>query len=238
MVQGDGETELSRIHINQMPRYNVILFDLDGTLTDPGLGITNSVAYALKKRNIDVSDRASLYKFIGPPLLESFSQFYGFSQDECITAIEDYREYFRDKGIYENELYEGIEELLQRLKAVGKTVILATSKPEEFAIRILEYFKIDSYFDFIAGATMDGTRSIKEDVIRYALEQSGVTDLSKAVMIGDRKYDILGAAKVGVDSIGVLYGYGDYQELKDANATYIAESITDILPLIESESKI
>ena len=214
--------------------YNVILFDLDGTLTDPGLGITNSVAYALKKRNINVTDRTSLYKFIGPPLQDSFSQFYGFSQDECMAAIEDYREYFRDKGIYENELYEGIEELLKELKDAEKKIILATSKPEEFAIRILKYFHIDKYFDFIAGATMDGTRSIKADVIRFALEQFGITDLSTTVMIGDRKYDILGAAQVGIDSIGVLYGYGDYQELKGADATYIAERVTDILPLIDS----
>lgn len=214
--------------------YNVILFDLDGTLTDPGLGITNSVAYALKKRNINVTDRTSLYKFIGPPLQDSFSQFYGFSQDECMAAIEDYREYFRDKGIYENELYEGIEELLKELKDAEKKIILATSKPEEFAIRILKYSHIDKYFDFIAGATMDGTRSIKADVIRFALEQFGITDLSTTVMIGDRKYDILGAAQVGIDSIGVLYGYGDYQELKGADATYIAERVTDILPLIDS----
>ena len=216
-----------------MSKYNVILFDLDGTLTDPGLGITNSVAYALKKRNIEVSDRTELYKFIGPPLLDSFSQFYGFSQDECMTAIEDYREYFKDKGIYENEIYEGIEEILEALKSSGKSIILATSKPEEFAIRILEYFKIDNYFDFVAGATMDGVRNKKADVINYAEEQIGVTDLSKVVMIGDRKYDILGAAQAGIDSIGVLYGYGDYQELKDSNATYIVENVEDILPLIE-----
>ena len=211
----------------------MILFDLDGTLTDPGLGITNSVAYALKKRGIDVTDRTELYKFIGPPLLDSFSQFYGFSQAECMTAIEDYREYFKDKGIYENEIYEGIEELLDTLKSSGKSIILATSKPEEFAVRILEYFKIGTYFDFIAGATMDGVRNKKADVINYALEQFGVMDLSKVVMIGDRKYDILGAAQAGIDSIGVLYGYGDYQELKDANATYIVENVSDILPLIE-----
>ena len=179
-------------------------------------------------------DRTELYKFIGPPLLDSFSQFYGFSQDECMMAIDDYREYFKDKGIYENEIYEGIEELLETLKSSGKSIVLATSKPEEFAVRILEYFKIDTYFDFIAGATMDGVRNKKSDVINYALEQFGVTDLSNVVMVGDRKYDILGAAQAGIDSIGVLYGYGDYKELKDANATYIVENIADILPLIES----
>ena len=216
-----------------MCKYDLVLMDLDGTLTDPGLGITNSVAHALEKRNIKVSDRTALYKFIGPPLQDSFEQFYGFSQDECMAAIEDYREYFSDKGIFENELYDGIEELLQSLKAAGKKVVLATSKPEEFAIKILKYFQIDSYFDFIAGATMDGTRSRKVDVIRYALEQLGITNLSTTVMIGDRKYDILGAADAGIDSIGVLYGYGNYQELEAAGATYIVEKVTDILPLIE-----
>ena len=233
MVQGDGEDEMTRMYIHNALKYDVILVDLDGTLTDPGLGITNSVAHALEKRNIKVSDRTSLYKFIGPPLQDSFEQFYGFSQDECMAAIEDYREYFSDKGIFENELYDGIEDLLQSLKAAGKKVVLATSKPEEFAIKILKYFKIDSYFDFIAGATMDGTRSRKVDVIRYALEQLEITDLSTTVMIGDRKYDILGAVDAGIDSIGVLYGYGNYQELEAAGATYIAEKVTDILPLIE-----
>ena len=232
-----NKCENQKMYIHKISKYNVILFDLDGTLTDPGLGITNSVAYALEKKNIKVSDRTTLYKFIGPPLQDSFSQFYGFSQDECMTAIEDYREYYRDKGIYENELYEGIEALLQELKAAGKKIILATSKPEEFAVRILEYFHIDRYFDCIAGATMDGTRSIKADVIKFALEQFGVTDLSTTVMVGDRKYDILGAAQAGIDSIGVLYGYGDHQELKDADATYIAERVTDILPLIESGTR-
>lgn len=218
--------------------YNVILLDLDGTLTDPGIGITNSVAYALAKRNIEVSDRTDLYKFIGPPLYDSFSQFYGFSDEECSAAIEDYREYFKDKGIFENELYEGIKELLQSLKNAGKTLVLATSKPEEFATRILKHFNIDSYFDFVAGATMDGVRSKKADIISFALEQSGPQALSNTVMVGDRKYDILGAKQAGIDSIGVLYGYGNYEELRQAGATYIAERVTDILPLIETEKSI
>ncbi len=217
---------------NKPSRYATILFDLDGTLTDPGVGITNSVAYALKKKNINVSDRTSLYKFIGPPLLDSFSQFYGFTQDECMSAIEDYREYFSDKGIYENELYDGIDNLLKFLKDGCKTIVLATSKPEDFAVRILEYFNIDSYFDFVAAATMDGSRSKKADIIQYALEQSKVTDLSKTVMIGDRKYDILGASQAGIDSIGVLYGYGSCEELKQSKATYIVETVEDIRALL------
>lgn len=150
------------------------------------------------------------------------------------VAIEDYREYFRDKGIFENELYEGIEELLQSLKRAGKKLILATSKPEEFSVRILEHFGIDGYFDFVAAATMDGARSRKADIISFALEQGEITDLSTTIMVGDRKYDILGAAQAGIDSVGVLYGYGNYRELKAAGATYIVEKVRDILPLIEN----
>ena len=135
--------------------YNYILFDLDGTLTDPGRGITNSVAYALEKFGVSVSDKKELYKFIGPPLTDSFEKYYGFSEEDALIAVEYYREYFKPKGIYENEIYSGVPELLKSLKESGKTVILATSKPEIFAIEILKYFGIDEYFDFVAGATLD-----------------------------------------------------------------------------------
>lgn len=123
--------------------YDTVLFDLDGTLTDPGMGITNSVAYALNKWNIKVEERASLYKFIGPPLSDSFQRYYGFSAEQSLLAIEYYREYFRDRGIYENEVYEGAEDLLKALKAAGKKVVLATSKPEGFAKTILNYFNLE-----------------------------------------------------------------------------------------------
>lgn len=212
--------------------YNTVLFDLDGTLTDPGLGITNSAAHALRYWGINVEDRASLYKFIGPPLQDSFQNFYGFSEEDSKLAIERFREYFREKGIFENEPYEGIELLLQTLKSNGKTIILATSKPEEFAKTILTHFHLDKYFDFVAGASMDETRCRKADVITYALESYGITDFSDAVMIGDREHDILGANQIGMDSIGVLYGYGSREELEHAGATYIAETIADIIQFI------
>jgi len=212
--------------------YQYVFFDLDGTLTDPGLGITNSVAYALKRWNIVEPNRAKLNRFIGPPLHESFQVFYGFSQEDSVRAVEVYREYFRDRGLFENEPYEGIEELLKALKAVGKKLAVATSKPEEFAVRILEHFHLDGYFDVIAGATMDSSRSKKADVIAYALERMGITDLSSVVMVGDREHDILGAKQVGMDSIGVLFGYGDREEHQKAGATYIAETVKDILGLI------
>lgn len=207
--------------------YDIILFDLDGTLTDPGLGITNSVAYALKRYGIEVSDRESLYSFIGPPLSDSFMKYYGFSEEKSMEAITVYREYFRDKGIFENEVYRGIPELLEKIKELGKTTVLATSKPEEFAVRILQHFELMKYFDIVAGASMDEKRNKKGDVIRYALNKGNLSP-EKAVMVGDREHDILGAKENGLPSIGVLYGYGDRDELQNAGADYIAETVEDI----------
>ena len=213
--------------------YNYILFDLDGTLTNSELGITKCVQHALKKFGIEVEDRTVLRPFIGPPLGESFRVYYGLTQEESERAIEYYRERFSVKGLYENEVYEGVEKTLQELRKSGKKLIIATSKPEKFTLLILEHFDLLKYFDFVAGATMDGSRGEKADVIRYALEKTGIEDKSQVVMIGDRKYDILGAKENGLDSIGVLYGFGDYEELSAAGADYIVESATEILKYIE-----
>lgn len=215
--------------------YKYILFDLDGTLTDPGIGITNSVMYALEKFGIEVEDRASLYKFIGPPLLDSFQNFYGFTKEESELALKYYREYFRPKGLYENHVYDGVEDLLRELKAGGKEMIVATSKPEEFAVEILKHFNLYQYFDFVGGASMDEKRVKKSDVIAYALEKCNVTALDAVVMIGDREHDVYGAKQIGVDSIGVLYGYGDYEELKQAGADYIVERPSEILKIVEEK---
>ncbi len=211
--------------------YDTVLFDLDGTLTDPGQGITNSVAYALEKFGIEVKDKRELYKFIGPPLHESFRKYYGFSDKEAETAIVYYREYFRDTGIFENKVYDGIESLLNEIKLSGRKIILATSKPEEFAKRILVHFGLDKFFDFVAGATMDTSRSKKGDVIAYAIKESGCSP-ENTVMIGDRLHDIFGAKENGLDSIGVLFGYGSRKELENAGADYIAETVEDILKFI------
>lgn len=213
--------------------YKYVLFDLDGTLTNPEIGITTCVMYALEKFGIKVEDRKELHPFIGPPLLDSFQRFYGLTEDESRQAVKYYRERFSVTGLYENEVYEGIPEFLQKLKAEGKILVLATSKPEEFAVRILEHFDLKKYFDYIAGATMDGSRGEKADVIAYALQIAGVADVSEAIMVGDRKYDILGAKEHGLDSIGVLFGFGDRDELNDAGATYIAETVEDILSTYE-----
>jgi len=205
-----------------------ILMDLDGTITNPKLGITRSVQYALKANNILVEDLDTLCRHIGPPLKSSFMEFYGFSEEEAQAAILKYREYFIETGIYENEVYEGMEELLDKLKKAGKTLIVATSKPEVFAIRILEHFGLALYFDDICGATLDDTRSKKEDVISYALEKNEITEYSNVVMVGDRKHDIEGAKSVGIASIGVLFGFGSREELEKAGADRISETVEDL----------
>lgn len=212
--------------------YQYILFDLDGTLTNPEIGITSSVMYALEKFGVKVEDRKELHPFIGPPLSYSFQTYYGLSEADSELAIKYYRERFSVKGLYENEVYEGVEKLLQQLKESGKKLIIATSKPEEFTLKILARFDLLKYFDYVAGATMDGSRGEKADVIRYAIEISGIQDRSQAIMIGDRKYDILGAKENGLDSIGVLFGFGDREELSEAGANYIAENVEDILKYI------
>ena len=215
-----------------MKNYDVVLFDLDGTLTDPGEGITNSVIYSLKKYNIQIKDRSELYKFSGPPLHESYEKYFGFSKEEAKKAVEYYREYYKDTGIFENKLYDGIKELLCDLQNSGICLGVATSKPKVFAERILKYFDIAQYFSFIAGANLDGSKTKKEEVISDALDLCGVENRSLIVMVGDRKYDILGAKKFDIDSIGVLFGYGSKEELENSGATYIAEKVRDIFSIV------
>ena len=212
--------------------YDVILFDLDGTLTDPGEGITNSVAHALKKLGIPVPERRALYKFIGPPLYQSFMDFYGLDRQKALEAVEFYREYYRDRGIWENEVYAGIPELLAKLKGAGKRLLVATSKPENFALQILEHFHLRQYFDRVAGSTLDSSRVEKADVICYALEQEGIAPGPSVVMVGDREHDVLGARKAGLDCIGVLFGYGDAPELQKAGAARIATTVEELAGLL------
>lgn len=214
--------------------YKYVLFDLDGTLTDSSPGITNSVAYALEKFGITDYDKQDLRKFIGPPLVNSFMEFYGFDEEKALLGVEYYREYFRDKGIFENSVYDGVVPMLETLKEDGKIVILATSKPEEFAVKILEHFGLAKYFDYVAGASMDGSLSKKSDVIGVAFERAGIgpDEKSEAIMVGDRRHDIEGAAINGIDSIGVLYGFGSLEELTVAGATYIAENPVSIISMV------
>ena len=215
--------------------YKTVLFDLDGTLTDSGRGIINSVLFALKKYDIQVEDLSILQNFLGPPLQDSFQKYFHFSDEEIPVVIDTYREYFRSKGMFENEVYKGVPELLEQIKSSGRKLIVATSKPEAFSYTILKHFHLDKYFDFIAGATMDGIRGSKPDIIRYALDTLGITDLSSVEMVGDRMYDIYGAKEIGIDSVGVLYGYGSEEELRNAGATYIAKCPEDIAYIIEGQ---
>lgn len=214
-----------------MGNYKYILFDLDGTLTDSGPGIMNGFAYAISKMGGQVEDKAQYKRFVGPPLTESFG-ILGYSDEDIDKAITIYREYYNGMGgCFENAVYPGIEETLGKLRAAGKKLIVCTSKNAHGTKTVLEHFGLDKYFDFVATAN-DADRQHKIDVLRYALEQGGVTDLKSAVMVGDRMYDIEAAEEVGLDSIGVLYGYGSKEELTNAGATYLAEAAEDIVSLI------
>lgn len=213
--------------------YHTILFDLDGTLTDPGLGITNSVMYALRRFGIDVPPREQLYSFIGPPLDESFMRYFDMSQEQALEAIEVYREYFSTKGLLENKVYDGIAELLRFLKSEGKQLLVATSKPEVFSVRILEHFDLAKYFDVISGALLHPPKGYgKADVIRDALKRACVSDLNGVIMVGDRKHDIIGAHAAGIPAIGVLYGYGDREEHESCGADHIVKTVLELRELL------
>lgn len=212
----------------------ILLFDLDGTLTDPKEGITKCVQYALKHFNIE-EELSNLLCFIGPPLIDSFRQFYGFSEEDAKVAVEKYRERFKDIGIFENGVYDGIENMLETCKNMGYKIGLATSKPEEFAIRILDRYGLSVYFDEVTGSTMDGSRNTKTDVIKEAFIRMGITEEIKSLvlMIGDREHDIIGAKNCGIESVGVRFGYAEEGELEAAGADYIAESVDELKELLE-----
>lgn len=207
-------------------KITTLLFDLDGTLTDPMEGITKSVQFALKKQGIIEEDLWNLTKFIGPPLMDSFQKYYGFSEEEAKQAVIDYREYFAPTGKFENKVYEGIPEMLAALKEKEFTLALATSKPEVFALDILEHFGLKQYFDFVGGALLTG-RTDKAEVISYVLQSIGA-DKEETVMIGDREHDLIGAAKNDLFSVGVLYGYGDREEHEKAGAGQIVETVEEL----------
>lgn len=208
-------------------KYDVILFDLDGTLTDSAEGIVNSVVYALERKGIPYTNKQALRCFVGPPLQDSFRDYCGFSEEQVKEAVRIFREYFTEKGIYENKVYEGVPQMLSALCEAGYTLAVATSKPEAFAEQILVRFDLAKYFKVIAGASMDGTT--KPVVIRQALARLGVEPSARVLMIGDREHDVLGAKEVGIASLGVLYGYGSEEELREAGADYIVQKPAEIL---------
>lgn len=217
--------------MENIKNYKVIFFDLDGTLTDSCPGILNSVAYALEKLEEEVPPRNELLSFVGPPLIDEFKRKFNFSQEKSEEAVRYFREYFRDTGIFENTPYDGIKEVLYKLKNAGYVLAIATSKPEEFALRIAKHFGLDEYFEFICGSTFDESRNKKHQVLEYAIsEVTRIYNFSKSemLMVGDRHHDIDGAKYNGIDSMGVLYGYGSEEELRAAGAQYIAACVSDI----------
>jgi len=207
--------------------YSTVLFDLDGTLIDPFEGITSCAQYALAHFGIN-TDKQDLKCFIGPPLRESFPQYYGLDKEQTEIAIEKYRERFQPQGVYENVLYDGVIHMLERLKAQGKTIILATSKPEVYAKKILVHHGIDKYFSFVCGATLDGRIDSKTEVIAHILREMNL-DPKACVMVGDREHDVTGALNNGIDAVGVLWGYGSRDELIQSGADEVFETIDDLL---------
>ncbi len=216
-----------------MERIKNVLFDLDGTLTDPAEGITNALMHAQRRLGRAVSRREDLYVFIGPPLIETFMSEWGLSRAEAEQALVYYREHFTVKGLYENVPYPGIEACLAGLRAAGLRLFVATSKPEPLSLRILEHFGLLPYFEAVAGSTMDEQRTKKGEVIAYALETFHL-DPSETVMVGDRRHDVLGARENGLPCIGVLYGYGSREELTAAGASALAADVEALLALLTS----
>lgn len=214
--------------------FNIVLFDLDGTLTDPKEGITKSAQLALRHFGIDEPDLQKLEVVIGPNLYNSFENIYGFSAEDATTAVQVFRQRYNDLGWKENEIYPGMANMLRRLKEKGFRLGVATLKPEIFAHKILELFDIAQYFDVIKGTVLEANRDTKGDVIRWALDELDEnlsTDkeaLKSVAMVGDRRDDIIGAADCGVFSIGVMYGYSQGTELADNGANKIVDTVADL----------
>lgn len=212
---------------------NYVLFDLDGTLTDPFEGITSSVAYALRKMHREVPDEKTLGDFIGPPLPYSFMKHCGMTEDEALRALALYREYYEKSGVFALKVFDGTAEMLETLKSAGKKLYIATSKPEYFAVMIAERFGFSRFLDGVAGASADLKRIEKADVINYALNRFDI-DARSAVMVGDRKYDVDGAKACAMKCVAVAYGYGSADEFEDA--VFIANSPSEVARfLIRSE---
>ena len=206
---------------------STVLFDLDGTITDSGSGIINSVKYALKKAGRKIPPEDELRKFIGPPLQEQFMKCCGIEEKEAAEMVALYREYYQEEGIFDNRVYDGVMEMLKTLKEAGLKIVMATSKPEKFAKMIAEHFGFAKYFDLIGGACTK-----KQEVIQYVLEQCKEKDREKIRMVGDRCYDMEGANREGIRAIGVLYGYGSKEELEEAGADGLAETPEEVVRMI------
>lgn len=211
-----------------MKEKDYILFDLDGTLTDPKEGITKCFQYALAHFGIDEPDLDKLEVVIGPPLRDSFIEFYGFTKEDAKKAEKKYRERFATLGMYENKIYEGISSMLQKLRDAGKQLAIASSKPTVFVEKILEHFEIKEHFHHIIGSNLDGTRSDKAEVVDAAIAGFGEVNKEDIIMVGDRKFDVIGAHERGVEVIGVAYGYGGEEELVESGADYVVKTVEEL----------
>ncbi len=216
--------------------YQYILFDLDGTLTDPKEGITKSVQYALNKEGYGNPPLEDLMTFIGPPLYESFMFYCNVDEEEGKRLVDVYRERFGTIGLFENQVFEGIEELLAMLKEQGRTLAVATSKPTKYTLMIMDKFGLSKYFDAIVGSNMDGSRTVKAEVIKEVFNQLNIKEDAKAkcLMVGDRKHDIIGATLCGIDSLGVRFGYSVEDELEANHATYVVETVQELIDFFNS----
>ena len=216
--------------------YDIIAFDLDGTLSDPAAGLVEGFVYAFRKMGVDYGTRESLKRFIGPPLIETWMPEFGFSYEEAERAVILFREYYNIYGWWDNVIYPGIRELLEELKRRGKTVVLTTSKPEDTAEDVLNLFDIRKHFDFVGGASSHKTRERKSEVIDYVLSSVGIgsseEERSRVVLIGDRVYDAKGAAECGIDSVGVLWGHGSAEEIAESGFTYTAKDTAEVLEIV------
>ena len=207
-----------------------IVFDLDGTLTDSGEGIMNCAKLALEHYGLPIPSEAELRTFVGPPLHDSFIRF-GVPAEEADNAIKIYRSRYIPIGKFENHPYEGVQEVLEKLKALGHTLYVATSKPETMSVEILEHFDMAKYFDIIAGASFDRSRSSKEDVISYLLNQCG--DYDRKIMVGDTAFDVIGAKAHGIPTVGVAWGYGKVEDMENAGAISIAHTMDELFEALK-----
>lgn len=210
-------------------RFNKIVFDLDGTLTDSAPGIINSIKYAIGKLGYRELSNSELQSCVGPPLAEHIMELMGISEPQSLEFLRVYREYFAVKGIYENNIYAGIPCMLEELKAAGIRLMLCTGKPEPFAREVLRYFQLADYFDDILGPTFEGKYNDKAEGLAELLRRSGAGD---CLMVGDRKYDIIAAKACGIPSAGVLWGYGSEQELTEYGADYLVHTASELLDLV------
>ncbi len=215
-----------------MSRYSAVIFDLDGTLTDPKVGITRSVRYALSQLGVQENDMEKLTSFIGAPLIDSLRKHYSFDEATAHKAVELYREYFSEHGIYQNEVFPGIPELLRALNSNKTNLLVATLKPTVFAERVLEHFGLRRHFSFVAGSNLDMTITVKADIVGAALAKAPTVGKREIAMVGDREHDVHGALKHGIDSIAVTYGYGSVEELENARPTHLVHSVKELQKLL------